>query len=228
MFNRLELLKERGFRPKLAIDVGACAGDWTRQFKQVFPDCRVLMIEARSEMVDELAEVPKEFPGVGFRIACLGASNQFVDFAEMGTGSSVFHEQSNVPRAMVHKKTQRLDDLLLTADARNRPDVIKLDVQGYELEVLKGARWSLGYAQLVITEASLIPLNYGCPLIHEVIAFMEDHNKRLIDVPQAFYLTEDKSLWQLDLFFADKKSQLIPKPQTHFGPGGPLVSGGLP
>ena len=58
--------------------------------------------------------------------------------------------------------------------AFRRVQLLKLDVQGYELEVLKGADGLLSAAEVVLLEASLIPVNKGCPLIADVIRFMDE------------------------------------------------------
>ncbi|MCW8964857.1 MAG: hypothetical protein OQL16_13760, partial [Gammaproteobacteria bacterium] len=43
----LDALKQWGFEPTHAIDVGAYHGEWTRMFKQRFPAAAVIMVEAQ-------------------------------------------------------------------------------------------------------------------------------------------------------------------------------------
>src|SRR6185295_19143894 len=52
------------------------------------------------------------------------------------------------------------------------PDLIKLDVQGYELEVLKGAPECLGAVKAVLTEVSFLEYYHGQCLFHEVVAYL--------------------------------------------------------
>ena len=93
-----------------------------------------------------------------------------------------------------------------------RPDFLKLDTQGYELEVLKGAGETLLASQTVFLEASLIPVNVGCPLIANVVAFMTDHGFNLYDFCSQHRL-RDSVLWQTDLLFLNRASGLMPRPE---------------
>jgi hypothetical protein len=54
--------------------------------------------------------------------------------------------------------------------ARNA--LLKLDVQGFELSVLKGARSALKHCAFVYAECSEVALYSGQPLFHEVEAFL--------------------------------------------------------
>lgn len=211
----LRYLKAWGFSPVTMIDVGAFRGDWTRMARVVFPVAKVAMIEAQENARPCLEDVSAQLSDVLYRIALLGAvDGKRVDFIEMLTGSSVFEEKSNVPRRKLDKTTTRLDTLISTDFKWERVDLLKLDVQGYELEVLKGATRCLRTCEVVLLEASLIPTNRGCPLIAEVIAFMDS---------SGFYLTDfcsqirrkDCALWQTDLLFLNKASKLVPNAELN-------------
>jgi FkbM family methyltransferase len=205
----LQSLAGRGFRPRLAVDVGAYHGEWTALCKRVFPDAGVLMVEAQEGKRAVLEGVCERFgPSVELRTALLGATgDRAVKFAEMETGSSVFEEQSHFPRTVVEKTTTTLDDLL--GPRAQTVDLIKLDVQGYELEVLRGATRALAHAQCVLTEASLVPVNRGCPLVAEVVRFLDDAGFRLTDFCSQIR-RKDGVLWQTDLLFVRNNSPLLP------------------
>jgi FkbM family methyltransferase len=207
----LVCLSSWGFRPKLAIDIGAYQGDWTRLFKQVFPECAVIMVEAQEQKRQILDSVCQSFSGeVSCEIALLARQEGTrARFVEMETGSSVFEEASPFPRTVVEKTARTLDGLL--GEARARVDFLKLDVQGYELEVLAGGTESLRSAKAVLMEASLMGANAGCPLIVDVMKFMDSFRFRLVDFCSQIR-RRDGALWQTDLLFVGADSGLLRDP----------------
>ncbi len=207
----LEYLKNWGFNPSVAVDIGASGGEWTRAFKGIFPSAKVLMVEAQEKMALRLQEVCKDYSGeVFYEVALLGATDDAqVVFAEAGFGSSIFEENSTYARHHVQKSLTRLDSLLSRHLDFQKIDFLKLDVQGYELEVLKGAAEVAQSAEFVLMEASLIPINKGCPLFSGVLEFMEKINFRLLDFCSQ-YRRKDGALWQTDLLFIKNDSKFIP------------------
>ena len=75
-------------------------------------------------------------------------------------------------------RIRRIDDVLegMTLPA---PLLIKLDVQGFELEALKGMPRLLAAADYVYAELSFFPLYDGQPLAAEVIGWLSDQGLRL-------------------------------------------------
>jgi len=90
-------------------------------------------------------------------------------------------------------------------------DFIKMDVQGYELEVLRGATRAMAQAQAIYLEVSLVPINQGCPLIDEVMQFMTGRGFRLLDFCSQ-NRRKDGILWQTDLMFVRNGTPLVPEP----------------
>ena len=76
---------------------------------------------------------------------------------------------------------RRLDDVLHDV-ALDKPALLKLDVQGFELEVLKGSLETLKRIDYVYLEASFIELYKGQPLATEVITWLADHGFNLSGV----------------------------------------------
>ncbi len=207
-------LKQRGFNPLTTVDVGAYHGEWTKMFKKIFPSSKVLMVEAQKEKAQILMEVCEKFSGEVFcEIALLGANaGQEVEFVQMETGSSVFEESSPYARKRLKKTLVTLDALLKVYTNFQQLDFLKLDVQGYELEVLKGASALLQRTEFVLMETSLIPINKGCPLIFEVMTFMDSMGFRTMDFCSQVR-RKDGALWATDLLFISKRSRFLPEAQ---------------
>jgi FkbM family methyltransferase len=203
-------LRRAGFRPRGVIDVGAYTGDWTRFVKSIFPDAVVLMVEAQPSKESPLAATAAAFPGtVSYEIALLGPENRSdVPFFELETGSSVLEEQSGIARRVTRQPMCRLDELA-SRKLSGAVDLLKLDVQGFELEVLRGAPTLLTQAEAVLCEVSLIPINRGAPLLADVVRFMEEHDFVTYDICSFIRRPLDNALWQTDVIFVRRSSPLV-------------------
>lgn len=152
MFGSLTNLREAGFSPGAVVDIGANVGAWTRQAAAIFPEARFHMMEAQPALAADLEQVTAALGDrATFEIGLLGAAAQdAVPFHVLGTGSSVFEEVTDLHKEVVTLPMHRLDDVACVR-ALPRPLFLKLDVQGYELEVLKGAPELLAEAEAVPT-----------------------------------------------------------------------------
>jgi FkbM family methyltransferase len=86
-----------------------------------------------------------------------------------------------------HVKTTRLDDLPEVKDC----DFLKIDVQGGELGVLRGAVQLLESTIVVHSEVEFAPIYKDQPLFADVDAFLRAHEFELIDVTKTGYVAYD-------------------------------------
>jgi hypothetical protein len=68
----------------------------------------------------------------------------------------------------------------LPASSIKRPALLKIDVQGYELEVLRSATPVLPGFDCIYVEASFVTLYHGQALAHDVIAYLHEREFRLV------------------------------------------------
>jgi len=83
-------------------------------------------------------------------------------------------------------KTTRLDSFFSANPDLPRPDMIKLDTQGTELDVLKGALNCLETCSMVETEVEFFPMYKDQPLFHDVMGFMLDQGFELLYLNRVF------------------------------------------
>jgi FkbM family methyltransferase len=205
----LAAMKRRGFRPTVAIDVGAYSGEWTLSLRQLFPATRVLMIEPQAAREERLQALTQVHDGVEFVPVLLGsAAAEGVAFYQAETGSSVLRDPGNAAAQRTGMEMTTLD-AVVRATAFESADFLKLDVQGYELEVLKGAQRVLTSAEAVMMEVNLIAVYEGAPLADEAVAFMAAHGFRVYDVCTLFRRPYDRALWQMDMVFVRATSPLM-------------------
>jgi FkbM family methyltransferase len=83
---------------------------------------------------------------------------------------------------------------------------LKLDVQGYENEILRNARESLARFTGVLCEASLTQHYEGEWLIHDLIGYLVQSGFALHDIEEVFRDRHSGQLIQVDALFWEKES----------------------
>ena len=202
-------LRDRGYSPQTIVDCGAFIGGWTRMAKKEFPKARVIMIEPQEDKRQILADLQKEFPGTVEFISCLlgPASRDAVPFFEMESGSSVLQEMTDHPRRPVTRQMRTVDEILSERNIAGSV-FLKMDVQGFEIEVLKGARQTLQKTTMVVLEVAMLPFNQGAPIFHEVVQFMKEQGFVAYDICYAYRRGHDNVLNHVDIFFVPENSPL--------------------
>lgn len=208
MRSALQRLKRLGLQPEAILDIGANVGDWNLMAKGIFPSCkRIISYEANPACKAVLEE-----RGIEHAIVMLGDSSDCVkkpfyieSSNSTATGASIFREQTQFYAAdavvVQDLPMHRLDDLAPQVQI----DIMKLDVQGAELLVLKGASETLQRCDFVIMEVALMQYNAGAPLLADVIAFMKDHGFLAIDVIENHYIKGIICV-QCDIMFLRRES----------------------
>ncbi|CAB5221379.1 fkbM_fam, methyltransferase, FkbM family [uncultured Caudovirales phage] len=175
-----KLRYEQSVYPGVIYDVGACVLHWTNEAVKVWPDKQFYCFEAMPE-----AAFLYDKPYIkGYHIGVLSNDdNKIVDFyqnTEHPGGNSYYKENVDVnPQAdqffnETHKRTTRTRTLDSVAAERGFPipDLIKMDVQGAEMDILLGAQTCLTHAQHLLLELQRVEYNKGAPLREEVFRYL--------------------------------------------------------
>lgn len=201
-------LKQNGFNPAVVIDIGAYEGQWTLDLLEVFSPLKILMVEAQKNKELLLLDIVKNKRNVKLEIALLSSRNERQMFFQENETASQIVTTPNPDFPSHVLLTATLDSLLQRIDFPF-PDFLKLDVQGHELEVLKGAEKALESAEVCLLEISLLDLGENAPLLNDVLAFMDLRNFQAYDISQFMRRPFDKALFQIDMFFVKKDSNLV-------------------
>lgn len=178
----LELIARNGLKPKVIYDIGSCVLHWYDQAKRIWPDAKVIPFDAMTEVATlyDAQEVNQYVTGA----VLSDVDNKVVDFyqnMQWFAGNSVYRENPmHSPLAssifteknIVKKKTITLDTLIETYDFP-KPDMIKMDIQGSELDVLMGAQRTLENCTDLILELQIKDYNIGAPKANTVIEYLK-------------------------------------------------------
>jgi FkbM family methyltransferase len=207
-------LRRNGFDPATIVDVGAFQGDWSRMARRIYPQAAICMLDANPEKEPLLSAATREIGGAEYHIALLGSEPAASrPFYVMGTGSSVLPENTSMPRSVAQLPMTTLDHTL-AQKPKPQPYFLKLDVQGYELEVLRGAERTLANTEAALLEVSLMEYNQGAPLFAEVVAFMQARSFVVYDISGFYRRESDHALFRMVTLFVRESSPL--RSRKHF------------
>lgn len=207
MADRLLNLRRAGFHCTGAVDVGAYHGDWMRELRQAWP-VDVLMVEPQpqcAQVLQQLLQSQRQPPTL-YACCALGSETGTATFQLEATNSRLAGNAGVESLPTLQVPVRRLDDLL--SEQPHHFNLLKVDVQGSELDVLSGAGQKLSQFEVIILEVSLIQMGVA-PSFHEVMQYMHERGYRLYDFLPMYYRPLDNALWQGDAFFVRNDSSLV-------------------
>ena len=171
---------------KTVIDVGANKGQFAKLAREVFPDAMIYSFEPLPECFATLKDVmpgDKQFKSFNTGVGRAESSIDF--FPSFHSPSSSFLKMEDLHKeAFPYTKDGQANnpitvpvnslDNLLSPYQLEKNILLKIDVQGFEREVVAGASGILAKTQVVIMEVSYSTLYKGQPLFHEMYQQMHD------------------------------------------------------
>jgi len=199
----LRHIRSTGYIPDLIIDVGTADG--TPPLQNIFSDSNFFWIEPLKEFENALKGLQQKFKGDYIISAVGSAEGSFVLNVHKDLhGSTMFNEtdgkaSDGEPREI---PVTTLNKLSAEYNWRQFNKILlKADVQGFELEVLKGSNEILANVDLIILEVSLFRFLKNSPDLFDVIAYMKGLGYVVYDIVGGINRPLDHALGQKDLVF---------------------------
>jgi FkbM family methyltransferase len=204
-----ECLRSLKFSPRIIVDVGANRGNWTRGAMLYFPDARYLLFEPQSDL---LACTDLESnPNVQIFNVGAGPLTGIMRLSKHARDDSFSFALS--PEEAIERGREQIDAQVVALDeflpAQGVPAVcmLKVDAEGWDLEVLKGARGLAAAAQIILVEAAV--MNSFFPnRIEQVIAEMDKLGFVLFDITDLNRTPKHGALWLVELAFVPRGGSL--------------------
>jgi len=203
-FNSIKKIVEYS-NPKRCLDIGAHVGDFASDLLTLVPQCEVLAVEANPNCEPYLNKKGLRYDMIGLG-AGEGTFNLFIEANNsIGTGASFYRENTQwyegEKAATVEVKVDSLDNR--SYFSKEVIDLVKIDVQGAELDILNGGRQTIKRSNYVIMEVSLLQYNIGAPLIDAVVAKMKEYSFYIEDIIE-YQKLQNGNIFQLDVLFKNK------------------------
>lgn len=180
-FKWAEKLRRFGFNPKNVLDIGANKGNFARQANVSWPEAQFVCFDG-SNLSTYWTDL-MDSPNAKMNVAILDSTEHDADWFEnpeekYSTGNSLLKERTGFFREVqaTKRRTKTLDGAVEELGfAPGSFELVKLDVQGAELNVMRGASKILAGTKAVLLEMPFAgQYNQGAPSFAEIVKFMDE------------------------------------------------------
>ena len=179
------------------IDVGVAYG--TKELIENFPDAYFHMVEPNPLFWSYIEKnILNKFNGKLYKSAAGNKTGVF-DFYDFGQTSSFLQREDYKLEKKIQVNLDYLDSIISYKDLKNT--VLKIDTEGYELEVLKGSENLLGVVEYCIIELRLENIKTYNP--SEIINFLFQRNFIFHKILKVYYVKKGISF--IDVLFVKKQ-----------------------
>ena len=174
----------KSLKPDLIVDVGANRGQFTLAALNVLPQSNIICFEPlRSaykgliSLFDGDSRVSMHNTAIGdadiqmsMNISNKEDSSSLLEISDLQAEIFPGTEHSDCEKVVVSRLSN-----YMTTDLVNKNILIKIDVQGYELEVLRGAGNILSQIQTIYVECSFVELYAQQAIAKDIIEFLSSY-----------------------------------------------------
>lgn len=160
------------------LDVGANEGQFASYALQLWPSARIDSFEPLPQVYEKLCSTHGQKPNFYAHRSALGRENRqaMILSNEFSPSSSLLSlapmHRNEYPNATnttpIEIDVERLDDWAVNQGGLQQPLLIKIDVQGFEDQVIDGGVSTIAMAQWVAIEVSFHEMYAGQPLFDDI------------------------------------------------------------
>lgn len=208
--NVFNLFKELGFTPVHILDIGANHGTWTREVLKFYPDANYTLVEPQEWLKESFSDL-LESDKIRFLPIGAGKENGYFNFTLVDRDDScsfgyteVQAKDSGFIQIPIEVKTI---NQIVQESPFPIPDLIKIDAEGLDLEVIRGASDLFGLTEIFLIEASVNCKQFENSLL-KVISYMDSVGYSVFDITDLNRPFDKKVLWLLELVFVKKEGRI--------------------
>ncbi len=200
-------IKTMGLSPKHIMDIGANHGTWTRETLTYFPDAYYTLIEPQEWLKPSFQDLLDSNPKITYHPAGAGSKPGSFKFTIVERDDSCsFRYTEEEAKEMGYKQVDipiiTLNDLVKINNLPI-PDIVKIDAEGLDIEVLKGASELFGKTEIFMVEAGVVIKEFENSFL-KMINFMDEKGYRLFEITDLNRPFSLNILWLVELAFVKK------------------------
>lgn len=193
----------KDFRIQTVIDVGVGVGKGTSILYEAFPDAKLLLVDPNPPSRQVMDDILTIRQGVGFSVAAGSEERKTTFFSNLEYAEQSSRAEGNFTKnnnQAIEIQMLPLDEIVARSELSG-PYGLKIDVEGFELDVLHGAKKTLPNVAFVLLEAQLTGQT-----VHdkhsEIQAFLASFGFELSDIINVGYERARNLTIQADMLFS--------------------------
>ncbi len=207
LFNFYTTIKKMGFTPQHIVDVGANHGTWTREALRYFPQAYYTLLEPQNWLKKSFQDILDTNPKVQFYPVGAGEKEGSFQFTIVDRDDSCSfrysaEEAKEAGFEQIEIQVVTLNNLFANSELPV-PDIIKIDAEGLDIAVLKGASNFFGKTEIFMVEAGVVNKSFDNSFL-KLLNFMDENNYRLFDITDINRPFQPQVLWLVELVFVKK------------------------
>ena len=198
------------------VDVGANRGQFALIARKCFPEAMIDSFEPLQEPADHFQRLFDNDHSTQLHRLAIGLNEGEAEIHVSSRDDSssllpITDTQSILFPGTAERETRMIHVAplknIISVDDIQEPALLKIDVQGFEMEVLRGCEELLERFQYIYVECSFVELYAGQAFADEVIAFLRERNFILEGVYNPCYDKNGRAV-QADFFFVAQESNV--------------------
>ena len=205
----------RHFNIDTIFDVGANEGQYAMAIVDEGFQGKIYSFEPLAKVFEVLKTNARKYPNWQVINEGIGSKHEKVSMnvSENLTSSSILKTSKQSIEAepttqITHTEVisiTTLDKFFTENNVSGKSILLKLDIQGYELEALKGATQLLKKCKLVQAELSFVPVYEGAPLFQDIVDFLKREGFEIFAILPGFMNGKTGQMLQADGIFVNTR-----------------------
>ena len=203
--NFYSILKSIQYEPIHVLDIGANKGTWTRHMLKFFPNSQYSLFEPQYWMKENVIDILNS--NIKFYPFGMGDKKDTLNFTIVERDDSCNFlmsevEAKNLGYNQIKVDITTVNDFIKEGKLKI-PDFIKIDAEGLDLKVLKGASDCFGITEVFMVEVGVSNSNFDNSVLN-VVKFMDENGYKMFEITDLNRPFSSNILWLMEIAFIKK------------------------
>jgi FkbM family methyltransferase len=212
----LNIYRQLGPTPEVVFDIGV--GNGTPWLYEAFPDAHFVLVEPLRDFAPKIDLILSRYSGEVHYCALAEQEGQITIHVPLkqATGASLLRRDpeyatyaANRGDGLMGERIVPVSTLEKLAGEDLRPHIVKIDVEGAELQVMRGGQRCISTADMVIVECSVTSRYMGEAGFIDIGWHLQSEGFVLVDIVEMSTYGNHHMLAYLDAVFVKKDNPLI-------------------